>query len=179
MSVKKSSTPRKSAAIQQRTPSLETQAKAILKSPNIYDADTRNMVGVALANLQFSRSGGGGYATSQEDVRRIKAGESQDEAELRELIRKAKTGEPVFDVTGIGEGYVSAARTIYEVITKPNDIPQFVYDAVTVVLDEAQKQAGGKLFMLPNGCEDSLENYDYSISNLLTGGLWPPMLFAL
>jgi hypothetical protein len=138
----------------QKQQPLEKQAERIINDPNKYDADTRNVIGVARSNLIFHRKDTGtrDHATA--------------ERELRALINKAEAGEYVFDVEEIGESYVKAARTIYGVITEANDIPQFVYDAVTVALEEAQRRTGCRLCFLPTGCEDFAENYGYSIERM-------------
>jgi hypothetical protein len=123
----KKQTPRKQKL---STKALETQAEQIINDPNKYDADTRNAIGIALSDLAFSRTD-----TSIRDV-------PTAERELRTLVSKAEAGEYVFDVEGIGAEYVEAARTIYDVITESNHIPHFIYDAVTVALNEAQQRTG-------------------------------------
>lgn len=134
---------------------LETQAKRILKNPDKYDVDTRHAIALCLSNLNFRRS----ETELSESVKEV-------ENELRELLRKAEAGEPVFDVDYIGKEYVNAARIIYDVITEANHIPQFVYDAITVALTEAERRLGCKLWIAPHGCEDDAIEGAYSIERL-------------
>ncbi|MGA9997394.1 MAG: hypothetical protein WBP93_18390 [Pyrinomonadaceae bacterium] len=154
-------TPRQSA----KPATLETQAKKILRNPDKYDVDTRHAIALCLSNLAFRRS----ETELRESVK-------EAENELRELIRKANAGEPVFDVACIGKEYVNAARIIYEAITEANYIPQFIYDAITVALTEAERKLGCKVWIAPHGSEDDAVEGAYSIERLARLFKYNPLL---
>ena len=150
---------RQPAKRQPATATLEARAEKIISDVDEYDADTRRAVKVALTDLRFHREGG----WSQVGLEQPKSGAATAQTRLRELIGQAEAGEPVFDVAEIGESYVKAARLIYEVITEPNNIPQFVYEAVTTALDEAQRRIGVELWI---EVDERMESSGYSLERM-------------
>jgi hypothetical protein len=124
---------------------LKRRAEKIIADNLGHDADTRCNVAAMLHILNVDGAG------------------ERETALLRESIRKAEAGEPVFDVADIGEGFVKSARLVDQLLN--SYAAEFVFEALTDVLREAERRFDVKLWIAPDPDDESATG-GYSIQRM-------------
>jgi hypothetical protein len=150
----KKPTPKKQGA--RRTP--KERAEAIVADVERYDIDTRDAVLVALKNLTFHKSGGGGYFPVEEMPTRV----AEYERELHRVVTQAESGERVTK-SWVGEEYDKAARTVIE-LEDTSALPDFFRDGIITLLNLFAADTGARLWR--ETTEGDGETGGYSIDTL-------------
>jgi hypothetical protein len=124
---------------------LEEKAREVIANSYDYDADTRRHVWLALRRIDFARTHKGDTKITEAEATR----------ELRESLSKAARGVPLFDVANVGEEFVAAARMVYDLLEGHGNVPEFIYDAARVALEEVSRRNNGNVWMLADDDSDS------------------------
>jgi len=118
-------------------PTLRDRALSIINDVSAYDVDTRIAVNNTLTDHKASLA---------------------SDAELREAIRRAESGETILDLAGVAEEYADAARATLALLNLPG-VPAFVSDALSTALAEAQTRTGAGIWQEPGGAREDLGDY--------------------
>lgn len=136
---------------------LKARAAEIIADVRGFDADTRREVHVRLSWLTYGESG----AVPQTPL----TDPARCERELREAVRKAEKGEPLFDVARFRPEAVAQARAVYAWLEGDIDIPDFITDAIRVALDATAARDGLQLWLDVDDSGD-LETGGFSVARM-------------
>jgi hypothetical protein len=123
-----------------KRPTLDECAKAIIKDWNRYDVDTRQAVGLALKDAEFSRRETNLYTPAEIAER---------ERELRDVVTRAKAGERVTE-SGAGAECDAVARDVIDLFDM-SGIPDFLLSGIIQLLQFASEATGAKLWIEVEG----------------------------
>lgn len=133
---------------------LKARAAEIIGDVSGFDIDTRRAVYVALANLNFAETNPQ-PPTKYTDTRYC-------ERNLREAVGKAEAGETFYDLSDVSEETAAAARVVFDMMEEPNGCPQFIYEALMTVIDEAARRTGLEVWQYTDE-DDQLGTGGYSL----------------
>lgn len=136
---------------------LKARAAEIIADVRTFDADTRREVYVKLSWLTFAESGA--------EPRTPLTEPALCERELREAIRKAEKGEPLIEIEHFRPEAIEQARAVHAWLEGDVDVPDFITNAVQVVLDATATAEGLQLWLDVDDSGD-LETGGYSIARM-------------
>jgi hypothetical protein len=137
-----------------KLPTLKEKAREVIANSYDYDADTRRHVWLALQRIDFAR-------THKGDTKITEAGATR---ELKECLSKAARGVPLFDVASVGEQFVAAARMVYDLLEGHSNVPEFIYNAARVALEEVARRNDRNVWILAD--DDDSDSGGFSVERM-------------